>query len=78
MIDSFAFGHISVFQFRIRMNFTVTGVRYFAVFMDGFAFTEPGEHKINNNSGHQAYIDQERYSQPAEPYCGLHFPGNAA
>jgi len=60
------------------MNFAITGIRYFAVFMGGFAFTDvPGQHKVTDNSDHQAQIDKKCHSQPVEPHCGLHFPGNA-
>lgn len=79
MIDSFAVRDTSVFHFRMRMNFAVAGISYFAVFVDGFAFTDvPGDCKVNDDSGRHAQIDQEHHGQPVEPHCGLYFPGNAA
>lgn len=78
MIDSFAIRDISVSQFCIHMNFAVTGVKYFTVFMDGSAFAVQGEHKVNDNSDHQTQSDQKHHSHLVEPLCGLHFPGNAA
>lgn len=60
------------------MNLAVTGIRHLAILVGGFAFADaPGKHEINDDTNHEAQVDQEQNGHPVEPFRRLHLPNKA-